>query len=141
MDSRYRTTIGWAAAAAWTLLATGCNWDSSERVPEMNQARAETAPAQTPRGAPDQVPAPEVTASARIPESAADSALSSRVETALKAEPDLHGTSFTVRSDQGVVTLSGSAKDPQLRSMAAEVALSIDGVKLVRNEITLAQAT
>ena len=46
-----------------------------------------------------------------------------------------------MRTDQGVVTLSGSAKDPQLRSMAAEVALSVQGVKLVRNEITLSQAT
>ena len=102
----------------------------------MTQARAETAPGQAAHGVPD-----KVTALAPTPESAADSALSSKVETALKAEPDLHGTSFSVRSDQGVVTLSGSAKDPQVRSMAAEVALSIDGVKLVRNEITLAQAT
>jgi osmotically-inducible protein OsmY len=37
------------------------------------------------------------------------------------------------------VTLSGTAKDPQLRSMAAQVALSIEGVKLVRNEIALGQ--
>jgi osmotically-inducible protein OsmY len=61
------------------------------------------------------------------------------VESALKSEPDLHGAAISVRSQAGVVTLSGTAKDPQLRSMAAQVALSIEGVKLVRNDIALGQ--
>ena len=140
MDTGYR--LGIACVAAWglALAVSGCNSEWSDRLPEVKQATAQPAGGQDAK-IPETVsaPAPEVTAPA--PESAADSALSSEVETALKAEPDLHGTSIAVRTDQGVVTLSGSAKDPQLRSMAAEVALSVQGVKLVRNEITLSQAT
>ena len=130
MDDKPYTGLACIVACGLAMLTAGCNSDLSDRVPEMTgQAKAQAAPAR-PAAAP-------VTA----PQSAADAALSSKVESALKAEPDLHGTSIAVRSDEGVVTLTGSAKDPQLRSMAAEVALSIDGVKLVRNEIALSQAT
>ena len=121
-----------ALGCAWLL--TACNADWSDRLPQVaTQAKAQAASSQE-HGAKS-----AGTAVAPAPESAHDAALSSKVESALKAEPDLHGAAIAVRTDAGVVTLSGTAKDPQRRSMAAEVALSIDGVKLVKNEITLGQ--
>jgi osmotically-inducible protein OsmY len=45
--------------------------------------------------------------------------------------------SIAVKAADGVVTLSGSTKDPGLRSMAAQVALSVPGVRSVRNELTI----
>jgi hypothetical protein len=135
MNFRYHTGIACVVVCALALLTAGCNSDGSDRVPEMaGQAKAQAEPGQPAASQPGTVNAP-------VPESVADAALSSKVESALKAEPDLHGTSIAVRTDEGVVTLSGSAKSPQLRSMAAEVALSIRGVKLVRNEIAFAHAT
>jgi hyperosmotically inducible protein len=119
------------------VLAAGCDPDGRDAVPKV-KARAEAhAEAATPGG---QLANPDGNA-ARLPESTQDAALSSKVEAALGAEPELHGSSIVVRSREGVVTLSGITPDPTLRSMAAHVALSIHGVKLVRNEIALAQAT
>ena len=121
-------------AAAWALLAGGCNSDWFDRVPEMGAPAEARAKAETPA-------AQLRDDTARPTESAEDAALSSKVEAALDSEPGLHGSPIAVRSRQGVVTLSGTTPDPTLRSMAAQVALSIDGVRLVRNEIALAQAT
>ena len=119
-------------AGAITLFAAGCDsgWD---RVPEV--AAQPTAQSQPPSG---QLAANAGEAKAHPAESADDAALSAKVEMALDSEPDLHGAAIAVRSQEGVVTLSGTAKHPQLRSMAAQVALSIAGVELVRNEIALA---
>ena len=123
----YRT--GCLCAGVVALLLAGCN----DHVPEVTpKASAETVQGK-PAASTQSVVTPQPT------QSAADATLSAKVESALKAEPDLHGVAIAVRSEDGVVILSGAAKDPQLRSMAAQVALSIEGVKLVRNEIALAQ--
>lgn len=133
MDPQCKASWIWACAAA--LLVAGCDIDSFDRVPEVAaQTRQDDTAIQPPANPPGN-------SSTRPAEDAGDAALSSRVEAALKAEPSLHGAGIHVRSEDGVVTLTGTTPDPQLRSMAAQVALSIDGVKLVRNEITLAQAT
>jgi osmotically-inducible protein OsmY len=131
-DCRY----AWTLAAVSALFAGGCNSNWSDGVPELNAPSEARAEAAKPAG---QSARPG--SAARPIESAVDAALSSKVERALGAEPDLHGSSIAVRSRQGIVTLSGVTSDPKRRSMAAQVALSIDGVELVRNEIALAQAT
>ena len=128
-------THRFASLGSVALLLAGCNPDWTDRVPEVvaqPSTQSQAGPNGQPRARWDEV-------GTRTAESTDDAALSSKVESALKAEPDLHGAAIAVRTDAGVVTLSGTAKDPQLRSMAAEVALSIGGVKLVKNEITLGQ--
>ena len=123
----------WPAAVFLFALAA-CDGEGFHRVPEVS--------AQPNASAQDAKPsAPE--AASGVPQQPAeppeDAELAARVEAALKAEPSLHGASIAVRSDDGVVTLRGSTKDPELRSMAAHVALSVEGVKHVRNEIALAR--
>ncbi len=132
MDTRY----GYASilVIAVALSMGGCNSDWTDRVPEVAAEPSSESQA-APNGKAEA--RPEV--GTQPTESANDAALSSKVESALKSEPDLHGSAISVRSQEGVVTLSGTTKDPQLRSMAAHVALSIEGVKLVRNEIALGQ--
>ena len=123
-----------AIACGCALLLAGCNADWSDRLPEVaTDSKAQAAPPGK-QGANSAGPAVTPT-----PESADDAAVSAKVESALQAEPELHGASIAVRTEAGVVTLTGTTQDPQLRSMAAGVALSIDGVKLVKNEITLGQ--
>jgi hyperosmotically inducible periplasmic protein len=130
MDKKYR--LGWIPVGMCVLLATACNSDWFDRVPEVKARGGSAAEASAGQTAmPGKIPT--------RPESAEDAALSSKVEAALGSEPDLHVSPIAVRSQEGVVTLSGTTPDPKLRSMAAQVALSIDGVKLVRNEIALAQ--
>jgi len=84
-------------------------------------------------------PAPSTSHSADA--SAEDSKLASRIEAALAAETTLHGSSISVSAADGVVTLTGSTRSRDLRSMAAQIALSVDGVKLVRNELAIARET
>lgn len=124
--------IGVCAAAA---LLAGCDLESFDRVPEVGtRTEAGTSPTPSASGVSD-----DEGARAGEARDARDTELTTRVEAALDGEPDLHGARIGVRSADGVVTLSGTARDPQLRSMAAEVALSVEGVRRVRNEITLAQ--
>lgn len=85
-------------------------------------------------------PQPSITTAA-TDVTAHDGALASKIETALSAETALHGASIEVSADDGVVTLTGSTRSPDLRSMAAQIALSIDGVKHVRNELAIARET
>ena len=128
------TKFGYASilALAVALSIGGCNSDWADRVPEVA-----AEPSSESKAAPNGLAGAIPDVGTQSAESASDAALSSKVESALKSEPDLHGSAISVRSQEGVVTLSGTAKDPQLRSMAAQVALSIEGVKLVRNEIAL----
>lgn len=142
MESKYAQR--WMWAAIFGFLAAGCNPDWSDRVPEVNatpqsEAGSETAAQNRADAVDPQAPKGGSGAAEKTAESADDAALSSKVESALKSEPDLHGEAIAVRSQDGVVTLSGTTKHPELRSMAAQVALSIDGVKHVKNEIALAR--
>lgn len=125
--------ISWLCACAAVALISGCDGDPLDRVPKVAaQAPAERPAASDARGAGSD----RASESAR---SADDAALNARVEAALDSEPELHGAKIGVRSDKGVVTLTGTAPDPRLRGMAAQVALSVDGVREVRNEIAPAQ--
>jgi len=73
--------------------------------------------------------------------SEADSDLAGRIESALNAETSLHGSRIGVMAADGVVTLTGSTRSPGLRSMASQIALSVTGVRLVRNELAVSMET
>lgn len=73
--------------------------------------------------------------------SEADSDLAGRIESALNAETSLHGSQIGVMAADGVVTLTGSTRSPDLRSMASQIALSVTGVRLVRNELAVSMET
>lgn len=70
-----------------------------------------------------------------------DNDLAGRIESALNAETSLHGSRIGVIAADGVVTLTGSTRTPDLRSMASQIALSVVGVRLVRNELAVAMET
>ena len=135
MKARVREATACRAIAA-TLLCVGvygCNSESAERV-----ARPGDSP-----GAPSApYTAPGMSHPPTPPETAQstpnDIDLIGKVESALSAETALKGSSIAVKAADGVVTLTGSTKDPELRSMAAQVALSVAGVRSVRNELTIA---
>lgn len=116
------------AALAVAGALQGCQPDAP---PQSGPAARDAAqPAYTPPVAvPDRNATPE------------DTALARRIESALAAETALHGSRIGVIADDGVVTLTGSTRSPDLRSMAAQIALSVNGVRLVRNELAIALTT
>lgn len=68
-----------------------------------------------------------------------DASITARVVSALSTEPSLQVTEIHVRTQGRVVTLDGAADTPQDRHKAAQVAVSIPGVRSVRNDILVAE--
>jgi hyperosmotically inducible protein len=121
----------------WLLFLTvalgGCNVGRDAQDGE----RAAAADSSRPSARADSAARPAPTPAPESAPTAQDAALASQIETAIKAETALHGAAIAVKVADGVATLSGSTKDPDLRSMAAQIALSVPGVRSVRNELTL----
>lgn len=64
-----------------------------------------------------------------------DSALTAKVKTALLAEKDLKSLGISVKSTDGVVTLSGKVPSEESVSHAGTVVKNLHGVKDVHNEL------
>jgi hyperosmotically inducible protein len=79
-----------------------------------------------------------VAPSARKAVSADDKQITKAVETTLGKDPQLK--KIDVRTDAGVVVLSGEVPNISAAAKASEMAHRIDGVKSVKNEIRVAQA-
>ena len=59
------------------------------------------------------------------------------VETRIKGDPRLKQADIEVRSDNGIVTLTGKAPSLPTSVRASEVASQVPGVRAVRNELSL----
>ena len=66
-----------------------------------------------------------------------DSAITAGVKTRMLDDERVAGTSITVETLKGTVMLSGFAKSEAERTAAESIAKTVDGVKVVRNEITV----
>lgn len=67
-----------------------------------------------------------------------DADIKTAVETALKADPMMTGTTVDVKD--GVVTLSGECKDDACKAMCEKTVAAVKGVKSVVNNCTVAPA-
>ncbi len=72
---------------------------------------------------------------------ATDAALAARVKAALSAEPDLRSVAVDVKSADGIVTLYGTADSPAKSHQAAIVAMNVDGVRSVKNEMVVVRGS
>ena len=68
---------------------------------------------------------------------AADAELSNKVKTALRDAPDLRTAGLEVASADGVVTLYGTVDAPVEKDRAAMLAMEIDGVRSVVNNLVV----
>ena len=66
-----------------------------------------------------------------------DSAITAGVKTQMLSDERVAGTSITVETMKGTVMLSGFAKSEAEKAAAESIAKSVDGVKAVKNEITV----
>jgi hyperosmotically inducible protein len=64
-----------------------------------------------------------------------DATISTRVKTALLNDPDLGALRIEVRTEQGVVTLIGAARNEAESQRAVQLARGVPGVKDVRSEL------
>lgn len=79
-----------------------------------------------------------VPASTRKAVTADDKAITKSVESRLSKDPDLK--KVDVRTDAGVVVLSGQVANISAAARASEMAHKVDGVKAVKNELRTSQA-
>lgn len=66
-----------------------------------------------------------------------DSAITAKIKTKLLDDPQVRGTAISVETFKGTVQLSGFANSKEEISHAESLAKSVDGVRAVRNNITL----
>jgi len=66
-----------------------------------------------------------------------DSAITTKVKTAMMKDPAVSGSAINVETFKGTVQLSGFAKSEQERARAMELAQSVAGVKSVKNDIVI----
>src|SRR4029077_17017913 len=79
-----------------------------------------------------------VSASTRKAVTADDKAITRSVESRFSKDPDLK--KIDVRTDAGVVVLSGQVANITAAARASEMAHKVDGVKAVKNELRVNQA-
>lgn len=72
-----------------------------------------------------------------ISQTAIDTALTARIETTFLFSEHLSPFNINTSTNNGVVTLSGSVRDPIQKELATELAASYEGVKDVNNIITV----
>jgi osmotically-inducible protein OsmY len=66
-----------------------------------------------------------------------DSAITTAVKARMLENPDVAGTSISVETMKGTVMLSGFAKSANEKSTAETLAWKVNGVKAVKNEISV----
>lgn len=70
-----------------------------------------------------------------------DSAITASVKTRMLEDERVAGTSVTVETLNGTVMLSGFAKSQAEKTAAESIARKVDGVRAVKNEITVRPAS
>ena len=66
-----------------------------------------------------------------------DATITTQVKARLLEDPNVAGTSISVETLNGVVMLSGFAKNATEKATAESIARKVNGVKSVRNEIAI----
>lgn len=70
-----------------------------------------------------------------------DGTLAAKVKSAISAEPTLSSMALDVSARDGVVTLHGTAETDAERNRAAQLALNVDGVRSVKNELVIVRGS
>ena len=66
-----------------------------------------------------------------------DASITTQVKSRMLSNPDVAGTSISVETLDGTVMLSGFAKSALERNTAERIARDVNGVRSVKNEITI----
>src|SRR4029079_8746759 len=121
-----RTTLLAAILAGTALVSAGC----SDRHP------GETAGQKRDRSA-DKVAAATERATKETAVVVDDAAITTKVKSAIFAEPGLKPLQINVDTKGGVVTLSGTVDTPVLKERAMEIAQHADGVRSVVDNLAI----
>jgi osmotically-inducible protein OsmY len=125
-STRNRTTLFAAILAGAALAAAGCS----------DQNPAETAGRKIDRSA-EQVAAATDRATAKAAAAVDDSVITTKVKTAVLAEPGLKSLQIDVDTKNGVVTLSGTVDNAAMKDRAYQIAQNVTGVRSVVDNLAV----
>lgn len=131
-----------ALAAALTLGLAACDRDPQAERPMKSFDNLVQNAGRDREAAPARAASAE--AGMGVPQSggpATDLVLAARVKAALSADPGLRSVTVDVKSSDGVITLYGTADSAAKSHQAAMVALDVDGVRSVRNEMVVVRGS
>ena len=70
-----------------------------------------------------------------------DATITAKIKTALLAEPGVKGMAIDVDTSNNVVSLNGSVASDAAKTRAEEIARKVEGVKQVKNNLTVKPAS
>jgi hyperosmotically inducible protein len=101
--------------------------------PSSLEKAAQAQPLSAPPVRPTESTAP--TPALPSPDALTDSAITGRIQSALKADPAMSGADVSINTDKGVVVLSGTVKSHEQTGIASAHAQRQDGVVRVDNHL------
>lgn len=119
-----------------TKLATACLLMGALLLPVVGYT-AEKAPAGAPSAAPDTVPS-EPAKKGRSDQPVEDSVITTNVKARFVKDKYVRARNIEVKTVNGVVELSGTARSASESSRAASIASKVKGVKSVKNDLQVA---
>jgi hyperosmotically inducible periplasmic protein len=130
MTNAYKRTTLLAAIVAGTALVTaGCGDRNSGQTAGQKVDRAT-----------DKIASSTERAAAKTGAAVEDATITTKVKSAVLAEPGLKTLQIGVDTKEGVVTLSGTVDTPVLKDRAMQIAQQVDGVKSVVDNLAIKAA-
>jgi osmotically-inducible protein OsmY len=130
MKTRNIHLSAFAAASFAALMLAACDQPSKSGSAATPPRTADKLAAST-----DKLAASTENAAAKVADATDDAAVTTKVKTALLAEPGLRSLEIHVDTKDGVVTLSGTPDSAISRDRAKEVTLGVAGVKNVVDQM------
>ena len=121
-----RTTLLAAIVAGTALMTVGCG----------NRAPGDTVGQKMDRTA-DKVASSTERAATKTGAAVEDTTITTKVKSAVLAEPGLKTLQIGVDTKDGIVTLSGTVDTPVLKDRAMQIAQQVDGVKSVVDNLSV----
>ena len=111
----------------------------AQSAPQQSQPPVVVVPPAQPPAIPIPAPMPSQSAPATAPSSSSTSSVSLEVDvnTKLLEDPDLLSHPINVKVENGTATLSGELPSEDLKARAEKIAISVKGIRRVRNNITV----
>jgi hyperosmotically inducible periplasmic protein len=134
MQKRHSMTLLAAALAGIALFGAGCS-DQSPSTPTVGQKIDRATDKMANAG--DKMAAATENAANKTVAAIDDATITTKVKTAVLAEPGLKTLQIDVDTKNGVVSLSGTVDNQSMKERAAQVAQAVTGVRSVDNNLTV----
>ncbi len=125
MRTHQRTAMLAALVAAVALTSAGCNRQSTETMGQKVDRATDKVATTTERATKETAVAVD------------DAAITTKVKSAVLAEPGLKSLQINVDTKDAVVTLSGTVDTPDLKNRAMQIAQNVQGVKSVVDNLSV----